>query len=156
MTKRMLQPMQLIEVKLLLLFKGDFILILPFIFGHSGQVNRGPKKHVSFLESSKDSSPLVISDSLTIDNSIMASFECTAEFDIELIESIKQHPCLYNKNYGFFNASLNKTVPWRKSETFYDVVIFIFLWSKVFIFKNTSVSLPHLGMFEAARRFTQL
>ncbi len=91
MTKRMLQPMQLIEVKLLLLFKGDFILILLFIFGHSGQVNRGPKKHVSFLESSKDSSPLVISDSLTIDNSIMASFECTAEFDIELIELIKQH-----------------------------------------------------------------
>ena len=75
--------------------------------GHLGQVNTGPKKDVLLLESSKDSSPLVISDSFTIENSIMASFEWTAELDIELIELIKQHSCLYNKNDELFlNFSL--------------------------------------------------
>ncbi len=45
-------PMQLIKVKLLLLLKGDLILILPFISGHLGQlVNTGPKKHVLLLDS---------------------------------------------------------------------------------------------------------
>ena len=127
-----------------MLFNWNFILILLFHFGNLGQVNTGPKKHVLLLESSKDFSPLVISDSFTIDNSIMASFEWIAELDIELIELIKQHPCLYNKNDELFNVPLKRNSSLEEIGKILGCGKFHFLLSKVFILLNNSVCLSHL------------